>query len=86
MKSYQEMVTYVVDNCDGTQSSDYRYVKWVAAYILGHMFGKTPNEVSEEVNSELARRESVRRELRKQESRASNEARRLANLAKKDMT
>jgi hypothetical protein len=51
--------------------------------MLAEAYGKTQDEVAKDINAEVSWREHQRRAQKKVEHRASNEARRLANLAKK---
>jgi aminoglycoside phosphotransferase len=80
MKTYEEMIQFAVDERDNRL----RYHVWVGYILLAEVYGKTQDEVGFDIGVELAKREQLRKEQRKAEQRASNEARRLANLAKKE--
>lgn len=82
MKTYEEMINFVVKEC--TQgAANLRYAKWTAYIILGEAYSKTPDEVCADINSGIESFEKGEKDRRRAESRASNEARRIANLAKK---
>ena len=79
MKTYEEMIQFTVDQ----MQDKLRYNGWCAYILLAAAYNTSQEEVAEDINAEVAWRECQRRAKQKEESRASNEARRLANLAKK---
>lgn len=79
MKSYEEMIQFTVDQ----MSDKLRYNAWCAYILLAEVYSKTQDEVAKDINAEVSWRECERRATKKAEARASNEARRLANLALK---
>lgn len=80
MKTYEEMIQFTCDQVTkGMQRL--RYFEWPAYIVLAEMFDKTEDEVYRDIKTELARREEQAKVDRKAKHRASNEERRLANLA-----
>jgi hypothetical protein len=77
MKTYHEMIQWAVDN-----ESTLRYHYWPAEMAIAVMHEVPVKTVHEDVAHELDLRATAAREQRKAQSRASNEQRRLANLAK----
>jgi len=78
MKTYHEMIKWVVDNNDKL-----RYHEWPALMSISEAYD-IPFEIARtDVQVEKDFRENAAKEQRKAESRASNEQRRLANLARK---
>jgi hypothetical protein len=78
MKSYHEMVQWVVDN-----NTQLRYYEWPALMAISESYGIDYSIVQADVQFEKNLREKAAKEKRKAESRASNEQRRLANFARK---
>ena len=78
MKSYHEMVQWVVDN-----DTQLRYHEWPALMSISESYVIDYSIVQADVQFEKDLREKAAKEKRKAESRASNEQRRLANLARK---
>ena len=72
------MIQFTVDQL----SDRMRYTAWCANIMLAEVYGKTQDEVAKDINAEVSWREHQRRTQKKAEHRASNEARRLANLEK----
>jgi hypothetical protein len=81
MKTYEEMIHFTVDQ----MSDRLRYNAWCAYILLAEAYGKTQEEVARDINAEVSWREHQRRTQKKADQRASNEARRLANLAKREV-
>lgn len=83
MKSYEEMIAFIVkDITEGP--SHLRYQKWVAYILLSEAYGKSQEDVSKDINYGIEVFEKALKEKRRAYNRASNEARRLANLAQKE--
>jgi hypothetical protein len=81
MKSYEEMIQIIADNV--TQGSQrLRYFEWPAYIVLAEVYAKTEDEVFRDMKAELEHREQQAKLDRKAAMRASNEERRLANIAK----
>lgn len=80
MKTYEEMIQFTVDRMESTL----RYHAWCAYILLSGTYDKTQDEVAKDISAEVSWREHQRRVKQKADQRASNEARRLANLAKKE--
>lgn len=79
MKTYHEMIQFIVD-----QSNDrLRYNTWPAVIAISEAYGIPERIVLNDVNFEKEFREKACKEARLVAHRASNEERRLANLAKK---
>lgn len=78
MKNYHEMIQFTVDQ---VETGQLRYSEWVASLILAEVYEIPPGTVSGDIKFECKLRETTRREARRIESRASNDRRRLANLA-----
>lgn len=78
MKSYHEMIQFIVDQVD---SGKLRYYEWPAVIAIAEAYGIPDETVFNDVQFEKELRERAKKEQRKAESRASNEQRRLANLA-----
>lgn len=80
MKSYEEMIQFTVDQVD---NGSLRYNEWVAYILLGEAYNKTPEMVCLDIRDVIEHRALAKREQHRAANRASNEERRLANLAKK---
>ena len=79
MKSYHEMIQFIVDQVD---KGTLRYYEWPAVIALAEAYGIDADIVRNDINFEKEFRERARKEARKEEHRRSNEQRRLANLAR----
>ncbi len=77
MKTYPEMIQWVVDNNDKL-----RYHEWPALMSISEVYNVPYESVSADVQTIKIHRERAQKEQRRAQSRASNEQRRLANLAK----
>lgn len=80
MKSYHEMVQFIVDQVD---KGKLRYYEWPAVMAVAEAYGIPQETVFNDIKFEKEFREKAHKEARKAESRASNEQRRLANIARK---
>lgn len=80
MKSYHEMIQWVVDQVD---HGKLRYYEWPAILAITEAYGIPQDIVFDDVKFEKEFREQAKKAQRKAESRDSNEQRRLANLARK---
>lgn len=78
MKSYHEMIQFIVDQVD---LGKLRYYEWPAVIAIAEAYGIPDETVFNDVQFEKELREQAKKEQRKAESRSSNEQRRLANLA-----
>ena len=78
MKSYHEMIQFIVDQVD---LGKLRYYEWPAVIAIAEAYGIPQDTVFSDVQFEKELRERAKKEQRKAESRSSNEQRRLANLA-----
>ena len=78
MKTYEEMIQWMVDNI-----SLLRYHEWPAVMAISEIYGVPQKTVFNDMQFEKDLREKTLKEQRKAEHRASNEQRRLANLAAK---
>lgn len=79
MKSYHEMIQFIVDQVD---LGKIRYYEWPAVIAIAEAYGIPQETVFGDVKFEKEFREQAKKEQRKAESRTRNEQRRLANLAK----
>jgi hypothetical protein len=79
MKSYHEMIQFIVDQVD---NGKLRYYEWPAVIAIAEAYEIPQETVSTDILFEKEWRGKAKKERRKAESRASNEERRLANLAK----
>ena len=79
MKSYHEMIQFIVDQVD---SGRLRYYEWPAVIALAEVYSIPQETVFNDIKFEKEFREKSKKEQRKAESRASNEQRRLANIAR----
>jgi hypothetical protein len=79
MKTYHEMIQFVVDQAD---KRIFQYHEWVAAITLAEVYSIPQETVFSDIKFEIAFRDKAQQEQRKAKHRESNEARRLANLAK----
>lgn len=79
MKTYEQMIQWHVNRVD---SARIRYHEWPSYEAIAEIYGVAVDQVVADINQEKEHRENQRREDRKAEHRASNEARRLANLEK----
>lgn len=80
MRSYHEMIQFITDQVD---NGTLRYSEWPAVIVISEAYSIPQETVFNDVIYEKEFREQAKKERRKAESRASNEQRRLANLAKK---
>jgi hypothetical protein len=80
MKTYHEMIQFIVDQVD---NGNIRYHEWVAVIAIAEAYGIERDIVFNDIKYEKEFREAARKEAHRAENRASNEARRLANLAAK---
>jgi hypothetical protein len=78
MKTYEEMIQWMVDNI-----SLLRYHEWPAVMTISEIYSVPQQTVFNDMQFEKDLREKTLKEQRKAEHRASNEQRRLANLAAK---
>ncbi len=78
MKTYEEMIQWLVDN-----NSLLRYSEWPAVMAISEIYDVPQQTVFNDMQFEKDLREKTLKEQRKAEHRASNEQRRLANLAAK---
>jgi hypothetical protein len=78
MKTYEEMIQWMVDN-----NSLLRYSEWPAVMAISEIYDVPQQTVFNDVQSEKDLREQALKEQHRAEHRASNEQRRLANLAAK---
>lgn len=78
MKSYHEMVKFIVDQVD---LGKLRYYEWPAVIAIAEAYGIPQDTVFNDIKFEKEFREKAKKEQRKALNRASNEQRRLANLA-----
>lgn len=78
MKTYHEMIYWVV-----ARNDQLRYHEWPALMAISEAYGVPYESVAADVQTVKIHREREQKDLRRALSRASNEARRLANLARK---
>lgn len=78
MKTYEQMIQWVVDNNDKL-----RYHEWPALMSISEIYNVPYESVAAAVQTVKIHRERAQKDLRRAQSRASNEQRRLANLARK---
>ena len=78
MKIYEEMIQWMIDN-----NSLLRYHEWPAVMAISEIYDVPQQTVFNDMQFEKDLREQALKERRKAEHRASNEQRRLANLAAK---
>lgn len=79
MKSYHEMIQFIVDQVD---NGKLRYYEWPAVIAVAEAYSIPQETVFNDIKFEKEFREQARKEARKVASRASNEQRRLANIAR----
>jgi len=79
MKTYHEMVQFIVDQVD---LGKLRYYEWPAVIAIAEVYGIPQDTVFGDIKFEKELREQAKKAQRKAHNRASNEQRRLANLAK----
>lgn len=79
MKSYHEMIQFIVDQVD---NGILRYYEWPAVIAIAEAYIIPQETVTNDIKFEKEFREKARKEARKAASRASNEQRRLANIAR----
>jgi hypothetical protein len=79
MKSYHEMIQFIVNQVD---NGTLRYYEWPAVIAIAEAYSIPQETVFTDIKSEKEFREKARKEARKVASRASNEQRRLANIAR----
>ena len=78
MKSYEEMIQWVEDN-----NTKLRYYEWPALMAISEIYDVPYGIVQADVQAKKDLREKAAKEHRKALSRASNEERRLANIARR---
>lgn len=81
MKTYHEMIQFVVDQAD---KRIFQYHEWVAALTIAEAYDIPQETVFSDIKFEIAFRDKAHKEARRAEMQASNEERRLANLAAKE--
>ena len=79
MKTYEQMIQWHVNRVD---SARIRYHEWPSYEAIAEIYGVAVDQVVADINQEKEHREASRRKDRREEHRAGNEARRLANLAR----
>lgn len=79
MKSYTDMIQFVVDKVD---QGILRYYEWPAVLTIAEAYGTDTVTVANDIKAEKEIREQARKQARKAEHRRSNDERRLANLAR----
>lgn len=79
MKSYHEMIQFIVDQVD---NGKLRYYEWPAVIAIAEAYGIAQETVFNDIKFEKEFREQARKQARKVANRASNEQRRLANIAR----
>lgn len=79
MKSYHEMIQFIVDQFE---DGKLRHYEWAAVLAVAEAYGVPDETVFNDVKFEKELREKARKQARKVASRASNEQRRLANIAR----
>lgn len=79
MKIYEEMVQFIVDQ----STNRLRYNEWPAVIAIAEAYGIPEVTVFADIKFEKDLREKARKEAKRETDCASNEQRRLANLAKK---
>jgi len=82
MKTYHEMIQWHVDR---VQDGQIRYHEWPSATAISTMFGIDITVVNSDIDFEKKHREEKYAKERKLRHRQENEARRLANLTKKEV-
>lgn len=80
MKTYDQMLDFVIGQ---SNNGNLRYVEWVACVVIAEAYNTSPETVMNHINQEKERQKIQRRALNKAKNQASNEQRRLANLARK---
>jgi hypothetical protein len=80
MKSYHEMIQFIVDQVD---NGKLRYYEWPAAIAIAEAYGIPQETVFDDIKFEKEFREQEKKNRRKAENRASNEQRRLTNVSKR---
>ena len=78
MKTYEEMIQYAVDN-----HMQLRYVYWAVSFVLAPAYGVDREKVHMDIQALITQREDKIKLDRRATYRAENEARRLANIARK---
>ena len=81
MKTYHEMIQFVVDQAD---KRIFQYHEWVAALTIAEAYDIPQETVFGDIKFEIAFRDKAHKEARRAAMQASNEERRLANLAAKE--
>lgn len=77
MKTYEEMIQFAVDQ---DNKGYLQYVDWVTTLLLSEAYGVLRDTVYSDLTAEKEHRANAKKLARKAASRASNEARRLANI------
>jgi hypothetical protein len=80
MKTYHEMIQFVVDKAD---QRILQYHEWAAIITIAEAYGIPQDVVFSDVKFEVAFRDKAHKEQNKARAQAENEQRRLANLADK---
>jgi hypothetical protein len=81
MKTYDQMIQYVVDECTVGQMN-LRHTKWPAYLLLAHAYDKTIDQVSTDISFGIDHYVELEKIRAKQRARVTNVERRQANLAK----
>ena len=83
MKTYEQAIAFAVSQIAGTGTL--RYHGWTAHIILGAIYGKTPDQVYNDIQPGIKAYEARVKAERKEQQRREHEERRLANLAKQSV-
>jgi hypothetical protein len=82
MKTYHEMIQWHVDR---VQDGRIRYHEWPSSMAISTVYGIDISVVHSDIDFEKKNREEKYAKERKLQHQQENEARRLANLAKKEI-
>ena len=81
MKSYNQMINWHVDQ---VEKNSIRYYEWPSKMAIAEAYGVSEEQVDVDVNQEKEYREDKRKEAQRKKHQEENEARRLANLKKRN--
>lgn len=80
MKTYEDMIKFAVVQAE---TGYLQHLEFTAVILLSEAYEKTQANVREDMDTEYNFYEQARRAKRKADAQAANEARRLANIARR---
>ena len=80
MKTYDEIITFMVNDTEGAKQL--RYSEWAAILVISEIYGKPYSHIKNDIDEILKKNEVDRKTGRKAQVKLENYQRHLANLSK----